>query len=399
MDVDEGRPVDDALAEHAPDKPEERRHAWFLALGVLRRRATVDAALRSHLRTPIGMLDAPVRAALRVGTFDKLFSRTPHHASVSQAVEVVRAVGAPKAGGLVNAVLRKVCPPQKQQWQEALEHPLWLLDRWRKRYGRERTEKWANANNEPPPLCAVLSSRANEAAWCSAMVLRDLTVTPATLDGQTVERVVRLDGHAGPVDHLPGYVEGHFWIQDVASVAVADLVPAGGTVLDACAAPGGKTARMIDRGSVVTAVDSRQDRLQRLGENMTRLGFEPTVAQWDWETGANPALGHFDAVLVDAPCTGLGTLRRHPDIRWRRLEVDLMAASQKQGRILGHASAHVAPGGALVYAVCSTEPEEGEEVVRSFLVSNDMFRPDKELCTAPPTSDEDGFYAMRMVRT
>jgi 16S rRNA (cytosine967-C5)-methyltransferase len=177
---------------------------------------------------------------------------------------------------------------------------------------------------------------------------------------------------------------------------VADLVDdvEGKRVLDACAAPGGKSFRLATRGAQVTSAD-RARRLELVRDGAKRLGLTVTTRAHDWSAGP---LGdaEYDAVLVDAPCTGLGTVRRHPEIRWRRTEPDLYAAAEGQLAVLEAASQHVRPGGTLVYAVCSPEPEEGEQVVEAFLSKHRRFSLDRRLSTAPPKHGEDAHFAARM---
>jgi 16S rRNA (cytosine967-C5)-methyltransferase len=388
--VEDGAHLEDALAAALPPRGEgeapDRELAWFLAYGVERRRGHVDAALRAHLTRPIGSLDPIVRVVLRVGAFEALFARTRAHAVVHQAVEVARALGAGRAHGLVNAVLRRVAPVELGR-AERLDHPAWLVARWDDRYGPEATERWCLANGEVPPLFLVGAPDAPAPA----------DGEPAAIAGRAVPQVWRVpsqDPARRPDFH-------RYWVQDAAAVAVADLVGArpGERVLDACAAPGGKTLRLVSQGADVTAVDRDPDRLRRVEEGLARLTLagraKTRVVDW---TGRTPDPGGFDAVLVDAPCTGLGTVRRHPEIRWRRAELDLAPASALQGRILTAASAHVRPGGRLVYAVCSPEPEEGEEVVAGFLAANREFRREATLSTAPPAGGEDAHWAARLVR-
>jgi len=397
--VDQGAHVEDELARLAPADPRDRGHAWFLALGVLRHRASVDAALRPLLKRPLGGLDPEVRAVLRLGTFEKLHGRAADHAVVHESVDVVKAIGGARASGLVNAVLRKVRPVPLSD-EESLEHPSWLLARWTARYGHQATQAWARANNEPAPVSVVTADPSLQASLSEAGVQTE----PVQLGERVLPGVLRLVGPEGPITALPGFDEGRFWVQDPAAVAVADLVlgdaPAEGLrVLDACAAPGGKTFRLLSRGAQVTAVDNVGARLQRIREGLARLGLTATLRHHDWTQGPLPdAGGPFDAVLVDAPCTGLGTVRRHPEIRWRRQLVDVLSMPELQGTILESAATHVAPGGRLIYAVCSPEPEEGEGVVQAFLQAHPEFEREQSLSTAPPAGDEDAHVAVVMRR-
>ena len=225
-----------------------------------------------------------------------------------------------------------------------------------------------------------------------------LGVRPVVLRGVTIPGVLRVDAADRAVTALPGFSEGAFWVQDPASVAAADLVPAGPgvSVLDACSAPGGKAFRTRARGATVVAVDRDENRLQLLASSARRLGLDDiAIRTHDWTAGPLPGAEMFDVVLVDAPCTGLGTVRRHPEIKWRRAPRDLAAAQGRQREILDVVRAHVKPGGQLVYAVCSPEPEEGPHVIAG-LVSKHGYTLETELSTAPPTDDEDAFYGARL---
>lgn len=394
---EEGAHLDDALAAEAPPPGPDRDLAWFLAYGVCRRRGHIDAALRSVLSTPLAALDPPVRAVLRVGAMEILFARTKPHAVVHQAVEVARALGAARAHGLVNAVLRRAALPAKLSEADALDQPAWLLARWKQRYGIEATARWCEANQEPPPLFIVARSEGDPLP---------AGAIPATYDGRPVLRCYRAP-ESGAITSWEGFSAGGWWVQDLASVLVADLVPATGTVLDACAAPGGKTLRIASKGARVLSVDKDAARIQKINESKARLG--PSIASrvetraHDWEKGPLPAEAGagrrmFDAVLVDAPCTGLGTVRRHPEIKWRRSEPDLFGAAALQARILDAASEHVRPGGTLVYAVCSPEPEESTSVVERFLAKHPAFSCESTLSTAPPRDGEDAHFAARLQR-
>jgi 16S rRNA (cytosine967-C5)-methyltransferase len=338
------------------------------------------------LTRPLGGLDPAVRAALRIGAWELLFGDTPEHAAVDQAVEVSRALGSGPASGLVNAVLRKARIPARVDEADAADLPAWLFERWVRRYGLDATRAWAESLARRPALFVVL---------------RDPDRWPAGLVGQPQELpgVVRVDGWKGPVSALPGFSDGLLWVADRSAVAVADLVPVAGRVLDAAAAPGGKCFRLASRGAQVTAVDRDDERLHRLAEGADRLGLTPRIARHDWTHGPLPGRPTFDAVLLDAPCTGLGTLRRHPEIKWRRMEPDVHRAAVEQRALLETVSTHVRPGGWLVYSVCSSEPEEGVDVVRSFLSSHADFAMTASLDTAPALDGSDAHVGFQLRRS
>lgn len=382
MAVETGSHVEDVLARVAPEAGPDRGLAWHIALGVLRRRGTVDALLQPHVKKSLAKLDPPVLAALRVGAFEKAFSRTPPHAAVSQGVEVCRAVGGRRAAGLVNAVLRRVETDAVPSAPEA-DLPGWLCERW------AHAGTWLERLQRPAPICGVLRDGPVEG----------LPTVPLDAGLLRVEGAFALAPDVGAIDALPGFSEGAWWVMDPAAAAVADLVRSrlagdAPTVLDACAAPGGKSLRLASRGVRVTAVDQSASRLARVGEGSRRTGLPVRTFTHDWLDGPHPELERFDAVLVDAPCTGLGTVRRHPEIKWRRLASDPAGMALRQAPILEAASHHVGPGGVLVYAVCSPMEEEGLPVVSGLA----GWRVVDQLVTFPPAGDEDAFQAYVLER-
>lgn len=394
--VEQGAHVDDVLPDLLPESDADRALAWHLALGVLRRQATLDAALKPRLSRPLVKLDAGVRVALRLGAFEVLLSRTAEHAAVHQAVEAVRALGLKRAAGFVNAVLREVAFPTNLSRAESLDHPPWLVSRWDARYGPDAAAAWCKANAEPPPL--VLAARGAVDALAQALDGVGISTRPPRVRDGQVDGLLRVQGRVGRVDQLPGFADGAFWVQDAASAWMTDLVPLGArTVLDTCAAPGGKTFRLAARGHHVTSTDASAARLERLQEGLARLSLPADVREHNWLTPSD--LGRFDAVLVDAPCSALGTVRRRPEVRWRREAEELRRNARTQLQILTHAAQHVAEGGALVYVVCSAEPEEGPDVIADFLRAHPGWVVDLSRSTAPPADDEDAFWGARLVRT
>lgn len=382
LSVERGGHAEDLLAELAPAAPSDRRLAWHLALGVLRRMGSLDALLEPVAGRSMAKVDPPARAALRVGLFEVHLSRAPVHAALDQAVELCRRLGAPRATGFVNAVLRKAVD-RPLDLDPYLDLPPWLAERW-----RGRLDAWVASLARPAPLAGV---------WRDAAApVEGLSVSPAMAGGQLVPGAFLVVEPQGPVEALPGFAEGRWWVMDPAAVAVADLVDPrpGRTVLDACAAPGGKSLRMAAAGAQVLAVDLVPERLARVDEAAARTGLPVATRQHDWLEGPLPGEQTFDAVLVDAPCTGLGTIRRHPEIRWRRQPTDPAGMALRQRRILAHAAQAVAPGGSLVYAVCSPLPEEGDGVVERLA----GWRVERELRTGLPDGDEDAFQAFVLRR-
>ena len=383
--VEDGDHVEDILAVTAPDKPADRGLAWHLALGVLRRQGSLDQTLAPHLGgRRLSDLDAPVRVVLRVGAADLHLSRTPRHAAVSQAVELARRLRVGRASGLVNAVLRRAGDEAlpDDPW---LDLPGWLQARWR---DHEGIEAWVQRLGRPAPLCGVWRGEPHPG----------LAAQPVEAAGRVVPGAFCLPEASGEVTDLDGFAEGAWWVMDPSAVAVADRVAdaagPGTTILDACAAPGGKTLRLASRGHAVTAVDLSPQRLERVQQSLHRTGLSAAIRQWDWLSGPNPVLGRFSAVLVDAPCTGLGTLRRHPEIKWRRSPTDPAAMALRQLQILEAASTHVEPGGKLVYAVCSPAPEEGEGVVSQL----SGWEVTDRWASWPPSGDEDAHQVFVLSR-
>ncbi len=349
--VDAGENVEEALARLSPHDAADRALVWNTVLGVLRNRAAIDVGIAAAARRAVWTLDAAVLAVLRVGAYELAFSRTPPHAAVNEAVEASRALRVGHASGLVNAVLRRVQVPRTGD--VSLGFPEWIVRRWRDRH--HDVDAYLRACNEPASIYIV--AKDDPGGVAASFQHAGLVLVPAG------PGVFRLPARSGRVDELPGFAEGRWWVMDAAAVAVADLVPDGvQTVLDTCAAPGGKSFRLASRGFRVTCTDLEEARLGRVRESAARLGFELDVAVHNWTT---PHPGQFDAVLVDAPCTALGLVRRHPEIRWRRREADIAEAARLQAKILAQAARCVAPGGCIVYAVCSPEPDEGPAVAAS----------------------------------
>lgn len=360
-----GAHVEDALAQLAPHEPGDRALAWNLALGVLRRRDALDASIVAGAKRSLRTIDPAVRVILRCALYELAFTRTPPHAAVDQAVALTRRLNVGHAAPFVNAVLRNAPPANP----DMPGFPDVLVARWRARWGAG-ADAWMAACNQPAPLFLV--PKEDEAGLCRSLQHAGIVATPV---GEPGVGPRALSVPPGPVTAFPGFAEGRFWVMDPAAVEVADLLaaalPAGATVLDACAAPGGKSLRLASLGFRVTATDSSVDRLPRLHENAERVGVSLDVSVMDWTAPTGPVAERlYDGVLVDAPCSGLGTVRRHPDIRWRKSTPELLAGHLKtlatrQAALLHQLKRRVKPGGVLVYAVCSPEPEEGEAIART----------------------------------
>ena len=329
----------DTLPGHI--QPRDRAAAHRIAAAVLRRLGSIDTVLEPYLRREPS---PPALQALRIGAAELLLLGTPPHAAVANAVAL-----APKPfAGLVNAVLRKVAtegPAALEGLDGArLDTPPWLWSSWHAAYG-PKVRAIAEAHERPAPL--------------------DLSLAPGTAAPEGAEILpngtVRLPAGTR-ITELPGFAEGGFWAQDAAASLPARLLaPAPGQrVADLCAAPGGKTAQLVAMGAQVTAVEKEERRATRLRENLARLRMEAEVVIADaipWSAGRQ---GGFDSVLLDAPCTATGTIRRHPEVPHLRRVRDVAKLAATQAGLIEAAAGLVAPGGRLVVAVCSLQPEEGE---------------------------------------
>lgn len=388
-----GPTLDDRLAR--PDlealDPRERAFLHELVLGTLRRRGWIDHALAAFCDRPLARLSPDVRAALRLGAHQILHLRVARHAAVSESVQLVRESRS-KAAGFVNAVLRRLAregPPgepsptgETGRWlTTAGSLPEWLADRWLERLGPEAAVARARALLEEPPVFFRPNPRVGDAL--ARAEAAGLAPRPAAVPGAW-------EATEGRIADLAR--QGVVYPQDQGSQLVAHLAAAAGLVLDACAAPGGKATLMADlvgdRGRVVAA-EASPVRLRTLAALVRRWGAGNVLV-----AGADalrpPFRGPFDAVLLDAPCSGLGTAARHPDLRWRLRARDLPSLAERQSALLASLLPLVKPGGLLVYAVCSVEPEENEEVVEPFLAA----RPGLALEAPPPWAApfSDGSY-------
>jgi 16S rRNA (cytosine967-C5)-methyltransferase len=332
---------------------------------VLRRLGTLRYLLGSFLEEGLPAQAPRVEIALLIGAAQILFLEVPDHAAVDLAVRLAREDRmALHFAGLINAVLRRIAREGKERIAAldapVLDTPPWLMARWIKTYGVATAHAIAAANGREPALDLTVKSEAE--TWA------------AKLDGRVLPTgSVRTIVH-GAVTALPGFDEGEWWVQDTTASIPARLLGnvAGLRVADLCAAPGGKTAQLIVAGAKVTAVDRAPGRLKRLQENLTRLALDAELVCADaaaW-TPEQP----FDAVLLDAPCTSTGTIRRHPDVPWLKRSADIAALAALQRRLLDHAITLTKSGGILVYCTCSLEPEEGTDIVADLLAREQSVR-------------------------
>ncbi|HMR31910.1 MAG TPA: RsmB/NOP family class I SAM-dependent RNA methyltransferase [Geminicoccaceae bacterium] len=332
----------------------DRAFARLLVTTVLRRLGQIDRVVSPLLR--FRPKEIPVENMLRLGAAQLLFLHTPAHAAVGETVRLA-AGRFPKQAPLLNAVLRKLASEGaaaiEAQDAAKLNTPKWLWESWSAAHGEDTARAIATAHLGEPPLdLAVVADAERWAGELGAEIL----------PGGTLRRRA-----GGLVDALPGYDEGAWWVQDAAAGLPARLLGAvkGKRVLDLCAAPGGKTAQLCAAGAEVTAVERSPTRAEMLGLNLGRLGMTADIVVADaleWQ----PALP-FDLVLLDAPCTATGTIRRHPDIPWIKSPEDVSRLTAVQERLLRAALGFTGPGGTIVYAVCSLQPEEGEQRVAALL--------------------------------
>jgi 16S rRNA (cytosine967-C5)-methyltransferase len=394
-----------ALAER------DRALARRLTATALRRLGTLRHLVGGYLEKGFPN-DAPrAETILLLGAAQILWLEVPDHAAVDLSVRLAQADRrAARYAGLVNAVLRRVAQNGAGAAGEDISRdtPEWLLKRWTRTYSSDTARAIAAANGHEPALDLTVKQDAE--SWAER--LRGRVLPTGT---------VRTLAH-GAISLLPGFSEGAWWVQDAAAALPARLFGdlRGMNVADLCAAPGGKTAQLAYAGANVTAVDRSPARINRLRENLARLALNAETIATDvleWEAGP------FDAVLLDAPCSSTGTIRRHPDVPWLKSEADLSALTSLQQRLLDRAVGLLKPGGTLIYCVCSLEPEEGENqiaallardpgVARKAIAPQDVFDHPEfvtatgDLRTLPlhlPDPDPrwgglDGFYATRLTR-
>lgn len=406
----ERRTLDEALTIHRdlPDlAPRDRALARLLAMTVLRRAPELDAMIAPLLNKPLRGRAAPVQNLLRLGAAQLVFLKTPAHAAVATTVAAAEKTGNRPYKGLLNAVLRRLSREDAAPAENPgrTNTPDWLWKSWRDAYGEATTDSIAAAHLVEPPLDLTVKQRPEW--WTERLEAEQLPT--GSLRRPT----------GGDVRALPGFEEGAWWVQDAAAALPARLLGdvTGKTVFDLCAAPGGKTAQLAAAGAEVFAVDTDATRLKRLEENLARLGLgahpiAADVAEW---TPRQPA----DAVLLDAPCTATGTIRRHPDIARLRRPADIARLAALQDRLLGRMPDLLKPGGTLIYATCSLQPEEGPERIAAFLAQGAPFTrlpidaqevvgleealtPDGGLRTLPShwagMGGIDGFYVARLRR-
>ena len=419
--VDEER-LDMGEAVDRVRKPltDERDRALLLEIvsGTLRMRSAIDYQLALRLTRPLARLDGLVRDILRMSAFQLIYlTRTPSSAVINDAVDLTRRGGKTSATGLVNAVLRALnrerqrlvwpARPGDESDLAAMtshfgivhSHPEWLIERWLRRYGVGDTERWLQFNNKSSGVCLAPNR---------TLASREALAEELAADGVETEPT----GHAthglhvtsGPALGTRAFREGRCLVQDEASQLIGELVEAkrGERILDLCASPGGKTvllAAQVGVTGLVVACDVRRHRLRVLTETLARCRLSRVRVVQVPVAGSLPfAEGTFDRVLIDAPCSGLGTVRRDPDIRWRVAEADLPALAATQVLLLQRAVALVRTGGSLVYSTCSSEPDENQQVVAAFLAAFPAFIQTRVHQTLPFREGLEAFFGSVLTR-
>ncbi len=423
LQAEQGAPASGPL-ERSRKNFGSRDNAFILELvmGVLRNRSRIDWLLDRFSSKPVSATDGETRNLLRLAAYQLLFlDKVPASAAVNTAVELAKVHG--KKHGYVNGLLRNLernrnslplpdSPDPVQRLSLVHSHPGWLVRRWSGRFGVGRTEEILRRNNEPSPLVVRTNAiRNSRDELLAALGSQGAEARPTEFAPSGIE-ILSSPG----LTPLPAFNEGRFLVQDEAAQLVSLLLAPqpGETVLDACAAPGGKATHlaelMQDQGTVV-ALERDRDRIGRIRENSERLGLSIVQPVAGDASAFNE--GNYDRILIDAPCSGLGVLRRHPDGRWIKREKDLAERAKLQSRILDNCAKLLKTGGVLVYATCTTEPEENEDVIAAFLTRNGDFSLDNPrpylpeaavrlvdghlfFRTFPGEPAMDGFFAARM---
>lgn len=402
-----------------------------LVYGVLRNRQYLDRIVQLLSKTPLPKIDPFIHQALAVGLYQLFFlERIPQSAAVHEMVECCKMGGMPKRlEGFVNGILRQSIRQKEQLAVRAefektgapiVNHPEWLVARWRNHFGHDEAQRICAANNHEPLLVLRTNIlQITRGDFCQVLAGAGIANYPGTY----TEEAVVLPEYQGVITAIPGYTEGFFQVQDEAAQLAAGLLGPfrqGGRYLDGCAGLGGKTSHLLQFAAshnlVIHAVEPEPYRLQKLRENLRRLcgTIAPVIHEKTLQHFILEDLPPFDGILIDAPCSGTGVTGRHPDIRWNRRPEDLLRYQQEQLTILRHSATLLAPGGVLVYATCSLEPEENQDVIKAFLTANPAFhltdctmqlpaaahRFIVDRCFAPhPDPTIDGFFAARMQDT
>ena len=344
---------------------QDRGFAWAIAATVLKRKGQIDAFLEKYIKRSLPQRARGVEFILRIGIGELLFLKNSPHAVVSTAQEVAKTEKElTKFTGLINAVLRRVsCEGEsllKKEIFPILNIPEWIDERWQQNYGSDEVQRIAGAIIEEPALDITVKS--NPEVWADR--LGGMLLPTGSIRVNTSEKI----------SNLAGYQDGEWWVQDAATALPVKLLGdiQGQRVLDLCAAPGGKTLQLVAAGAKVTALDSSSTRLKRLNENVARVKVEVEVVNENllkWEPKTN-----WPIIILDAPCSSTGTVRRHPDVFYLKTQQDIIELAALQKKFLEKAISWLEPGGILMYCTCSLEPEEGKNQVSNFLKDHQNFK-------------------------
>jgi len=427
-------PIDQVMEKYSPSMvlgdPRDRQLVMSMVYGVIRWQGYLDWVIGEFSKHPLAKMKSRTLQALRVGLFQLFFlDRVPASAAINETVQALKDMKQPKwLTGFANGILRNAerqrqttpTPFNNMPLPESalLSHPDWLIRRWKNRYGDLLAATICRENNREAHLCL----RTNTTLTTADALLKKLKKEGINAEpGKYSPLAVKLIDYHGPAIHIPGFAEGLFQVQDEAAQLVAMLfgpLQKKRSYLDGCAGLGGKTshlAQMLPLESKLVAIEPNVGRVKKLRENLARLRLETsvTIVEGTVDSLLPDMKEKFTGVLIDVPCSGLGVIRRHPDIRWNRTQGDLLRYQETQTAILESAAQLLAAGGTLVYATCSTEPEENEEVVQKFLAKHPRYSlsdcrevlPEHGTAlvdstgffrTKPGQDDLDGFFAARL---
>ncbi len=421
-------PLVDTVIHRSALGPGDRNLAVKMVQGVLRQMQYLDAVIARFSKVPVRKMKTLTIMTLRVGVYQVVFlDRIPDSAAVNETVKVMKGAGQPRwLINFVNGMLRNIVRHKKELPDPGMDtrdngsplnHPDWQVKRWREHFGYERTRAICRANNTEPHLALRVNTRLTGTTELASLFRKEGC---RALPGRYAQDALVLEDFSGPVSSLPGYGDGLFHVQDEAAQLVALLLgpfAEGARYLDGCAGLGGKTcqiAQLAPARTELVAVEPSRHRVVLLRENLQRLRLDSvSVYHGSLEEFCAEGPGLFKGVLIDAPCSGTGVVGRHPDIRWNRRQEDLKTYQRQQADLLEHAAPLVEPGGILVYATCSMEPEENMEVVEAFLGKHSDFTvedcrpflPEAAAAVAAsgffaptPADGMDGFFGARLVR-
>lgn len=412
--------MDEFHASSTPVARRERSLVQALVYGVLRSRSRIDGIISNFSKTGLRKIKPEILNILRIGAFQILYmDRIPASAAVNTAVEMSKTVSAPWTVRFVNAILRRISsdsvPPPATPSEEN-NMPDWLLNRWYLRFGEEQATAVCHAVNSIPSITLRTNTLKTERP---ALRLAFLEKKIETFPTRFSPEGISLASTGATVFDMPGYADGHFQVQDEAAQIVGHILsPAAGEKnLDACAGLGGKTghiAQLMNNRGTLVAMDRDKRKLTKLNKEMMRLGISMvTTSCVDLSSPTlNFPQASFDRILLDAPCSGLGVLRRNPDAKWRVTEKDIARIHPLQNELLTVLASLLKPSGIMVYSVCSTEPEENEQVIDAFMKTHHDFRVDPIVAsdiipdhclfrncffkTFPHGLNMDGFFAARL---